>query len=170
MAFAKIDVSIGYEAFSKTYIHSLPANHVVVKLALNESKSHLLLCRLKSGSEPITVRLPLKSVRFHPFLSLLYVLLTVLSCLSEMADILEMSKNTLTPTAEITEEIKADWWKRFVFFLLHFILINSRRYALDERLQHLVDELENEWLGAWKSILLGSHTVAQRSESLHAAV
>jgi hypothetical protein len=42
-------------------------------------------------------------------------------------------------------------------FLSTVITIDCRRYSLDARLKALVGELENQWFGPWKAVLLGTH-------------
>ncbi|KAL6051418.1 Separin [Balamuthia mandrillaris] len=137
--------------FLREDVHVLPDDWTVCSLSLFSSEqddfsnghqrksSHLLLSRHQANRSPIVARIPLSTtnVEGEP-------MSTLQQHLKEFEDIMaESQKSTDASSLQLTTDSeKRGWWRR--------------RKKLDQRMQHLLYSIEEEWLGHWKCLLLGS--------------
>ncbi|GAA5849620.1 hypothetical protein JCM8547_000513 [Rhodosporidiobolus lusitaniae] len=115
----------------------LPEHWSAVSIHLTPEQDSLLLVRHRRSSEPLLFKLPLDRLARREGEDDAF---TYEVAAGELKDIIELS-NAGTQAAKLveTKEERAAWWQT--------------RKGLDQRLQELLQAMEDAWLGAFKSVL-----------------
>lgn len=133
-------VNLGDETDSDFYIFQddiknfLPNNWNIVSIDICPYSGHLLVSRMSSSGEPLFLRLPSMKAKQNDY--------SFSRVLDRQKYIIKKSDESTRP--EITSNVKSKeerkkWWKL--------------RFQLDLELQDLLQEVEENWFGAFKSIL-----------------
>jgi len=138
--------------FRYKFVSTIPESYTVVTIALSNDKHSLLLSRLRrNGQEGMVLRLPIKSIAsksgkhsatYSPGNSETIsqpVLMSEFDTILCESKLCNSSAAKLKQCASRTE--KLNWW--------------NKRHSLDGRLQQWLTDIENQWFGAWKGVLLG---------------
>ena len=124
------------KGFREMFIDILPKPWTVVSLYLNESCDELFVSRYRRGTTPLILRLPFARHKpggeddgcFDFFTGK-----------AELQDIIERSNYSCHNSGDTgTKGARSKWW--------------NEREALDKRLQELLMNVENLWLGGFKGI------------------
>lgn len=117
--------------------------------------------RAPNKRTPKTVALPSQhatqgSLLYALLLPLLTCSASVINLLTELSSILEDSTDNMEASAGLTTATaKARWWKQ--------------RLALDARMAALLQQLDQEWLGPWRCLLMQPAHPQQEAAALAAA-
>ncbi|KAK0938311.1 separin protein [Friedmanniomyces endolithicus] len=125
------------QSFQQQYVDILPVTWTAVSLCLNDDCSELYVARYRSGQSPLILRLPFsrhkpegddeEAFDYH-------------SGKAELQDIIQVSNYSCHNSGGVEGKgAKSNWW--------------AEREALDRRLQELLVNIENIWLGGFKAIL-----------------
>lgn len=131
-------------------IESLPKDWNVVAMSLDPSCEHLYVTRYQAGCDPFVARLPLSRQsddtedEDH---------FTFEDALAELSDIITTSDEAVHAARDDPQRMKvkgasSQWW--------------ASREALDERLQNLLTNMENMWLGGFRG-LFPRHSSAEHA-------
>jgi separase len=126
--------------FQQCYVDILPATWTAVSMSLNAESDELCLTRYRCSQPPLVVRLPFArhkpdSEEDEPF--------DFHMGKEELKEIIELSNYSCHNAGDTSAKgAKSKWW--------------TEREALDRRLQELLINIENLWLGGFKGILLES--------------
>ncbi|KAM0787440.1 hypothetical protein ACM66B_003520 [Microbotryomycetes sp. NB124-2] len=116
----------------------LPEHWTAVSIHLSADRDCLIIVRYTRGSDPVVVRAPLDRMarREGEDESLTYD-----AAIAELRDIIGASNRGAQDAKNVDgREARAAWW--------------AERKELDSRLKQLLEGIENDWLAAFKSILL----------------
>ncbi|KAI5197644.1 hypothetical protein E4T39_07208 [Aureobasidium subglaciale] len=127
--------------FQKEYVDIIPSSWTAVSLTLSEDHNELYIVRYRANQSPFLLRLPMTRNKMQdiegdeqspPF--------DFESGKSELQEIIELSNYSCSkPPSAMTQEAKQSWW--------------DEREALDLRMQELIVNIENIWLGGFKGVL-----------------
>lgn len=124
-------------SWSEDFVDILPAPWTAVSLSLNEDCTELFATRYRAGQPPLVVRLPFSR---HLEGDQDAETFDYTRGKAELEDIIQASNYTCHSSGSIdVKGAKSNWWKQ--------------REALDKRLHELLINMENIWLGGFKSIL-----------------
>ncbi|KAI8581925.1 hypothetical protein K450DRAFT_229931 [Umbelopsis ramanniana AG] len=123
--------------FQTKFINILPPNWTVCSLTLDPAQGDLYISRMQANTTPLLLKLPLQrfAQRNGEGEDMSYQAVT-----EEFNKII--SESNATMHSGKTFENKTDvekWWKT--------------RHELDERLKHLMEKVDDNWLGGFKGIL-----------------
>jgi separase len=125
------------ENFQEQYVDMLPETWTAVSMSLNADKDELCLTRYRCSQPPLVVRLPFARHKpdadeDEPF--------NFMMGREELGEIIELSNYSCHNAGDTSVKgAKSKWW--------------SEREVLDRRLQELLINIENLWLGGFKGIL-----------------
>ncbi|KAI5267064.1 hypothetical protein E4T47_08134 [Aureobasidium subglaciale] len=127
--------------FQKEYVDIIPSSWAAVSLTLSEDHNELYIVRYRANQSPFLLRLPMTRNKMQdiegdeespPF--------DFESGKAELQEIIELSNYSCSkPPSAMTQEAKQSWW--------------DEREALDLRMQELIVNIENIWLGGFKGVL-----------------
>ncbi|KAH7406149.1 peptidase family C50-domain-containing protein [Phaeosphaeria sp. MPI-PUGE-AT-0046c] len=122
--------------FQKEYIDTIPTTWTAISLALNESRNELYITRYESGLSPFVLRLPLAR---HASRDMDEEEFSFEDGKRDFDEIIELSDfSTRTAKDMTSREARQQWW--------------TEREALDTRLQELLLNMQNIWLGGFRGI------------------
>lgn len=132
--------SLGFSAdmnrFQRDYIDIIPATWNVVSLSLNETKNDLCVTKLKAGSSPFALRLPLDRACSRDTNNEVF---DFSQGRSELLELIGLINRTCHSAQDMSQKgAKSEWW--------------AEREELDQRLKDLLETIESTWLGGFKSI------------------
>jgi separase len=127
--------------FQKEYIDIIPNSWTTVSLTLSEDHNELYIVRYRANQAPFLLRLPMTRNKMQDIEedeespTFDYE-----SGKAELQEIIELSNYSCSkPPSAMTQETKQSWW--------------DEREALDLRMQELIINIENIWLGGFKGVL-----------------
>ncbi|KAI4715726.1 hypothetical protein E4T48_08093 [Aureobasidium sp. EXF-10727] len=127
--------------FQKEYIDIIPSSWTAVSVTLSEDHNELYIVRYRANQAPFLLRLPMTRNKMQdieddeesPTFDFE-------SGKAELQEIIELSNYSCSkPPSAMTQEAKQSWW--------------DEREALDLRMQELIVNIENIWLGGFKGVL-----------------
>ncbi|KAH0011416.1 hypothetical protein KCU78_g10029, partial [Aureobasidium melanogenum] len=127
--------------FQKEYIDIIPNSWTAVSVTLSEDQNELYIVRYRANHAPFLLRLPMTRNKMQdieddeesPTFDFE-------SGKAELQEIIELSNYSCSkPPSSMTQEAKQSWW--------------DEREALDLRMQELIVNIENIWLGGFKGVL-----------------
>lgn len=127
--------------FQKEYIDIIPNSWTAVSVTLSEDHNELYIVRYRANQAPFLLRLPMTRNKMQdieddeesPTFDFE-------SGKAELQEIIELSNYSCSkPPSSMTQEAKQSWW--------------DEREALDLRMQELIVNIENIWLGGFKGVL-----------------
>lgn len=122
--------------FQQEYIDIIPESWTAISLGLNEARDELYVTRFEAGVAPFVLRLPLAR---HASRDLDEDEFTFEDGKRDFDEIIELSDFSTRNAKDMTSrEARQQWW--------------DEREALDTRLHELLVNMENIWLGGFKSI------------------
>lgn len=122
--------------FQDDYINILPLPWTAVSLSLNEKCDELYVARYRSGQTPLLIRLPFSRQKSEDDDEGLF---DFEAGKAELREIIELSNYSCHSSIETNAKgAKTNWW--------------SEREALDRRLQGLLINIENIWLGGFRGV------------------
>lgn len=127
--------------FQKEYIDIIPSTWTAVSLTLNEDHSELYIVRYRAKQAPFLLRLPMTRNKMQDLEEdEESAAFDFESGKAELQEIIELSNYSCSkPPSTMTKETKQSWW--------------AEREALDLRMQELLLNIENIWLGGFKGVL-----------------
>jgi separase len=127
--------------FQKEYVDIIPSSWTTVSLTLSEDHNELYIVRYRANQAPFLLRLPMTRNKMQDIEedeespTFDYE-----SGKAELQEIIELSNYSCSkPPSAMTQETKQSWWEE--------------REALDLRMQELIINIENIWLGGFKGVL-----------------
>ncbi|KAF1958587.1 hypothetical protein CC80DRAFT_490435 [Byssothecium circinans] len=122
--------------FRRDYVDIIPESWTAVSLALNDEQNELYITRYESRQEPFVLRLPMAR---HTSRDGDEDEFSFADGKREFEEIIELSDfSTRSAKDMTTREARLQWW--------------TEREALDTKLQELLINMENIWLGGFKGI------------------
>ena len=122
--------------FQDDFIDILPLPWTAVSLSLNEQCDELYVARYRRGQSPLLLRLPFSRQKSEEDDDLFDFQVGK----AELQEIIELSNYSCHSSVETSMKgAKTNWW--------------SEREALDRRLQELLINIENIWLGGFRGVL-----------------
>ena len=127
--------------FQRDYVDIIPNSWTTVSLTLSEDHNELYIVRYRANQAPFLLRLPMTRNKMQDIEddeespTFDYE-----SGKAELQEIIELSNYSCSkPPSAMTQETKQSWW--------------DEREALDLRMQELIVNIENIWLGGFKGVL-----------------
>lgn len=127
--------------FQREYVDIIPNSWTTVSLTLSEDQNELYIVRYRANQAPFLLRLPMTRNKMQDIEddeespTFDYE-----SGKAELQEIIELSNYSCSkPPSAMTQETKQSWW--------------DEREALDLRMQELIVNIENIWLGGFKGVL-----------------
>ncbi|KAJ8126349.1 hypothetical protein O1611_g7289 [Lasiodiplodia mahajangana] len=131
-----LGVTLDINRFQRDYVDIIPNNWNVVSLSLNETKNDLCITKLKAGSSPFALRLPLDRACSRDADNEVF---DFTQGRSELLELIQLANRTCHDARDMSQKgAKSEWW--------------AEREELDERLKQLLDTIELTWLGGFKGI------------------
>jgi separase len=122
--------------FEEEYIDILPARWTVVSLHLDDDCEELYIVRYRREQPPLTIRLPFSRQKSCEADEELF---DFNAGKAELQEIIELSDYSCHSTGDCSAKgAKSKWW--------------GERETLDQRLQELLINIENIWLGGFKGV------------------
>ncbi|KAF2210948.1 hypothetical protein CERZMDRAFT_44696 [Cercospora zeae-maydis SCOH1-5] len=123
--------------FQEDYVDILPRPWTAVSLSLNEQCDELYVARYRSGQTPLLMRLPFSRQQSDDDGGNLF---DFTAGRAELQEIIELSNYSCHNSVDTSVKgAKTNWW--------------SEREALDRRLQELLINIENIWIGGFRGLL-----------------
>lgn len=135
-ALSSTESSLDFATFQSRYIDIIPASWTVLSLSLSESHDEIRIARVRSGQSPFILTLPLnrhsaRDPEEDPF--------RFESGKEELQEIVHLTNYSTHDGHDMDKKgAKTEWWKI--------------RAALNVRLQGLLYNMENFWLGGFRGI------------------
>ncbi|WPG98114.1 Hypothetical protein R9X50_00090000 [Acrodontium crateriforme] len=125
--------------FQEEYVDTLPETWTAVSLRLNDDMNELYVTRYRCGQSPFILRLPFS--RHKPeSVDEEEDTFDYAKGKAELEEIIEVSNHSCHNTSGMESKgAKKNWW--------------SEREALDKRMHELLINIENIWLGGFRSVL-----------------
>ncbi|GIZ39366.1 hypothetical protein CKM354_000275300 [Cercospora kikuchii] len=123
--------------FQEEYVDILPRSWTAVSLSLNEQCDELYVARYRNGQTPLLMRLPFSRQQPEDDDDNLFDFVVGRAELQEIVELSNYSCHNSMDTS--VKGAKTNWW--------------SEREALDRRLQELLINIENIWLGGFRGLL-----------------
>jgi separase len=135
------DSHLSAARFQKEYVDIIPNDWTAVSITLSEDHNELCIARYRANKAPFLLRLPMTRNKMQDIEdSEESPAFDFESGKAELQEIIELSNYSCSkPPSAMTAEAKQSWW--------------NEREALDLRMQELVVNIENIWLGGFKGIL-----------------
>ncbi|KAK7556692.1 peptidase family C50-domain-containing protein [Phyllosticta citricarpa] len=122
--------------FQASYVDIIPSSWTTISLSLNEAHDELYITRYIANQSPFILRLPLSR---HKARDVDEELFGFEEAKSELKETIDLSDFSVRTTQDLTAKgAKTEWW--------------AQREALDCRLQDLLVNMENIWLGGFRGI------------------
>lgn len=124
--------------FQQKFVNIIPSSWTVISITVLPERGDLFISKVRSGSKPTVLRLPLnrQSCRDGDEEQFTYETAT-----EELKSIVAASNETTHAAKDLqSKEAKLAWW--------------SKRKELDQRLSELLDNVEHCWLGGFKGLLM----------------
>ncbi|KAI1116986.1 peptidase family C50-domain-containing protein [Nemania sp. NC0429] len=133
---ASLGFSSDMSRFQRDYVDIIPATWNVVSLSLNEFKNDLCVTKLKAGSSPFALRLPLDRASSRDANNEVF---DFPQGRSELLELIGLINRTCHSAQDMSKKgAKSEWW--------------AEREELDQRLKELLETIESTWLGGFKGI------------------
>ncbi|TRX90743.1 hypothetical protein FHL15_008322 [Xylaria flabelliformis] len=124
------------DRFQREYVDIIPDTWNVVSLSLNETKNELCITKLKAGSSPFALRLPLDRASSRDADNEVF---DFPQGRSELLELIQQANRSCHDARDMSQKgAKSEWW--------------AEREELDEQLKQLLDNIELTWLGGFKGI------------------
>ncbi|KXT02904.1 hypothetical protein AC578_1808 [Pseudocercospora eumusae] len=124
-------------SFKQDYVDVLPKSWTAVSLNLNETCDELYIVRYRHGQSPLVLRLPFSRHRSEKSDEDQF---DFNAGKAELQEIIQLSNYSCHNSIDTSiRGAKTNWW--------------NEREALDKKLQELVMNMENLWLGGFKGVL-----------------
>ncbi|KAI1752293.1 peptidase family C50-domain-containing protein [Xylaria castorea] len=124
------------DRFQREYVDIIPNTWNVVSLSLNETKNELCITKLKAGSSPFALRLPLDRACSRDADNEVF---DFPQGRSELLELIQQANRTCHDARDMSQKgAKLEWW--------------AEREELDEQLKQLLGNIESTWLGGFKGI------------------
>ncbi|KAI1744021.1 peptidase family C50-domain-containing protein [Xylaria scruposa] len=124
------------DRFQRDYVDIIPDTWNVVSLSLNETKNELCITKLKAGSSPFALRLPLDRASSRDADNEVF---DFPQGRSELLELIQEANRSCHDARDMSQKgAKSEWW--------------AEREELDEQLKQLLDNIELTWLGGFKGI------------------
>lgn len=121
--------------FNKKYVDVLPETWNVLSLSLSADRTEFVVSRLRKGRSPFLLRLPLKRGNAEDEEEQF----TFDDGQAEMKEIIQLANESAHAARSKTDKhSKKEWWRN--------------REALDQRLEGLLQNVENVWFGGFRGI------------------
>lgn len=120
--------------FQERFIDHLPSHWTVCSLTMDPTNNDLYVTRMRATEAPLFVKLPLDRFqnRGARCSQLLYE-----DAAAELREIIRLSDETIHSGKKYVEQHDvSDWW--------------STRMQLDQRLQQLLERMENDWFSGFR--------------------
>ncbi|KAG9302696.1 hypothetical protein G9A89_005170 [Geosiphon pyriformis] len=129
----KKEINMTYDQFKSQFIDILPPHWTICTISIDTEFEEMYICRLHQKNQPLILRLPLiRQPNQEGQENFSYE-----TMIAELNDIINASNVTMRAgKAYETIKEKTEWW--------------NKRKELDERLQQLLANIENCWLGGFK--------------------
>ncbi|KAF2022052.1 hypothetical protein BU24DRAFT_384489 [Aaosphaeria arxii CBS 175.79] len=122
--------------FQRQYIDIIPESWAAIALALNETHDELYITRYEAGRLPFVLRLP---VARHTSRDMDEEEFSFQDGKRELEEIIELSDFSTRSAKDMTsKQARLQWW--------------AEREALDKKLEELLINIENIWLGGFRGI------------------
>ncbi|EED17022.1 separin, putative [Talaromyces stipitatus ATCC 10500] len=122
--------------FTQDYVDILPSGWNVLSISLNTDRTEFIISRISHGRSPFLLRLPLKRSEEGNFDEDDF---TFDWGKNEMKEIIRLANKSAHDAKSRTDKnSKKQWW--------------ATRESLDRRLETLLDNMENIWLGGFRGI------------------
>ncbi|KAF9894926.1 hypothetical protein FE257_004548 [Aspergillus nanangensis] len=122
--------------FTKQYVDILPENWNVLSLSLSADRDEFVISRLQRDRSPFLLRLPLKRGSSEDDEEEQF---TFEDGRLEMQKLIKLANESAhAAKAQIDRQMKKNWWKT--------------REALDQRMENLLQNIENVWFGGFRGI------------------
>ncbi|KAI0110475.1 peptidase family C50-domain-containing protein [Nemania sp. FL0031] len=136
-----LGLTLDINRFQRDYVDIIPNNWNVVSLSLNETKNDLCITKLKAGSSPFALRLPLDRACSRDADNEVF---DFAQGRSELLELIQLANRTCHDARDMSQKgAKSEWW--------------AEREELDERLKQLLDTIELTWLGGFRGIFSQHH-------------
>lgn len=123
--------------FQTDYIDIIPESWTAISLSLNENRDELYVTRYRANQSPFILRLPMARHRSDDMDEDSF---SFDAGKKELLEIVELSNYSAHNTPDLSVKgAKTEWW--------------AGREALDARLRDLLLNIENIWLGGFRSIM-----------------
>jgi separase len=123
-------------SFQKEFIDIIPSSWTVVSIAVSDNKHELLLTKLEAGHSPFVLRLPLGRNSSRDADEEVF---DFQQGKAELLRIIEAANNSAHGARDVSgREAKISWW--------------AERDELNERLEELLQNMENVWLGGFRGM------------------
>ncbi|KAI0406683.1 peptidase family C50-domain-containing protein [Xylaria palmicola] len=139
---SSLGFSLDINRLQREYVDIIPDTWNVVSLSLNETKNELCITKLKAGSTPFALRLPLDRACSRDADNDVF---DFQQGRAELLELIQQANRTCHDARDMSQKgAKAEWW--------------AEREEIDERLRQLVESIELTWLGGFRGILSQHHT------------
>lgn len=133
---ASLGFTIDMNRFQREYIDIIPSTWNVVSLSLNETKNDLCVTKLKAGTSPFALRLPLDRASSRDADNEVF---DFAQGRAELVELVQLANQSCHDARDMSQKgAKSAWW--------------AEREELDGRLKDLLDTIEATWLGGFKGI------------------
>ena len=131
-----VEKTLDFSEFQSLYIDVIPLSWTVLSISLNESQDEIRVARVRSGQSPFILSLPLKR---HNFRDPEEEYFGFKAARDELREIVNLANFSAHDAQDMTRKgARSDWWEV--------------RAALDARMHDLLVNIENIWLGGFRSI------------------
>ncbi|KAJ2996725.1 hypothetical protein NUW58_g886 [Xylaria curta] len=138
---SSLGFSIDMGRFQREYVDIIPNTWNVVSLSINETKTELCITKLKAGSCPFALRLPLDRASSRDADTEVF---DFSQGRSELLEIIQQANRNCHDARDMSQKgAKSEWW--------------AQREELDQSLKQLLDNIELMWLGGFKGIFSQHH-------------
>lgn len=125
-----------YSRFTKDYVDILPENWNVLSLSISADRTEFVITKIHNGRTPFLLRLPLKRGTSDEEEEDEF---TFDEGKREMQEIIKLANTSAHDARSLTDNhSKKEWW--------------ALRQSLDRRLETLLRNIENVWLGGFRGI------------------
>ncbi|KAI0879590.1 peptidase family C50-domain-containing protein [Hypoxylon argillaceum] len=132
---------IDMNRFQKDYVDIIPKNWNVISLSLNETENDLCITKLRAGSNPFALRLPLDRACSRDADNEVF---DFQQGRSELLELIQSANRTSHDARDMSQKgATSEWW--------------AEREELDERIKQLLETIELTWLGGFKGIFSQHH-------------
>ncbi|KAI1496719.1 peptidase family C50-domain-containing protein, partial [Biscogniauxia marginata] len=138
---SSLGFSIDMNRFQREYVDIIPKSWNVVSISLSDSKDDLCITKLQAGHSPFAIRLPLERASSRDPDTEVF---SFQQGRSELLDIIQVANRTCHDARDMSQKgAKSAWW--------------AEREELDERMQQLLENIEETWLGGFRGIFTQHH-------------
>ena len=143
------------KSFQSDYIDIIPSTWSVLSLSISENLNELQFSKLRAGQTPFILSIPLNR---HNSRDADEDIFAFSQGKSELADIIDLANYSTHDPVDLSRKgAKSEWWEA--------------RSALDSRLNDLLENIENIWLGGFRGIFSqdqpSNHLLARFQKSFY---